>query len=34
MSPKPKSNDVGNVGMPKRSHKVILLSGKEKKIIH
>lgn len=31
MSPKPKSSDVGNVDMPKRSHKVILLNGKEKK---
>ena len=31
MSPKPKSSDVGNVDMPKRSHNVILLSEKEKK---
>ena len=31
MSPKPRSSDVGNVDMPKRSHKVILLSEKEKK---
>ena len=34
MSPKPRSSDVGNVDMPKRSHKVILLSEKEKKKNH